>query len=163
MFPSNTTNKQTKLTVNNCFKPVSAWIIFSSKTILYSFQKNVLPVHTRSNIVYKYSCHCNSVYVGRTSQRMEERIRQHVPKLIRNQVKPQKDFPRRQSKLTQNASISDSTIGQHLLDNKICAEKFDIIWFSILALGRSSFHLATLEATFIESLEPFFCHKKEFV
>ena len=29
-------------------------------------------------------CHCDSRYVGRTSQRLEERIKQHVPKSITN-------------------------------------------------------------------------------
>ena len=77
-------------------------------------------------------CHCDSVYLGRTSQRLQERIRQRVSKFIRNQ----KDLTRRQCKSTQNAPVSDSAIGQHLLDNKISAEKFDTDWFSILAAGR---------------------------
>ena len=94
--------------------------------MLTSFQKNVLPAHKPSNIVYKYLCPCGSVYVGRTSQRLKEKIRQHVQKFIRNQVKPQKDLPRRQCKSTQNAPILDSDIDQHLLDNKVCAEKLDV-------------------------------------
>ena len=70
----------------------------------------------------------DSAYVGKTSQQLEERIRQHTPKFIRNQVKPQKDLSRRHCQSTQNAPIldSDSAIGQHLLDNKFCVEKFDI-------------------------------------
>ena len=66
--------------------------------MLPSFLRDVLPAHKRSNIVYKYLCHCDSVFVGSTSQRLEERIQKHVPKFIRNQVKPQKDLPRRQCK-----------------------------------------------------------------
>ena len=103
---------------------MSARIVCFSKKMLPSFLKNVLPAHQRSNIVYKYLCHCNSVYVGRTSQRLEERIRQHVPKFIRNRIKSQKDLPRRQCKSTQNAPVFDSAISQHLLDNKIFSEKF---------------------------------------
>ena len=103
--------------------------------MLPSFEKAVLPAHQRSNIVYKYLCHCNSVYVGRMPQRLEERIRQHVPKFIRNKIRPSKDFSRHQSKSIQNAPISYSAIDQHLLDHKICAEKFNIKWFSILATG----------------------------
>ena len=45
---------------------------------------------------------------------------------IRNQVKPQKNLSRRHCKPTQNAPISDLAIGQHLSDNKICAEKLNI-------------------------------------
>ena len=60
-----------------------------------SIQKGVLPTHLRSNVIYigyKYSCHCDNAYVGRTSRRLEERIRQLDPKSIRNSVKPQKDL-----------------------------------------------------------------------
>ena len=70
------------------------------------------------------------------------------------EIKPQKDLPRHQCKSTQNAPTSNLAIDQHLFDNKIGAEKFNINWFSILATGHSSFHLATLKTTFIESLEP---------
>ena len=84
---------------------------------------------------------------------MEEQIQQHVLKFIKNKIKFQKDFPKRQCKSTRNAPVSESAIGQHLLDNKICSEIFDTNCFSILATGRSSFHscfhLATLKATFI--------------
>jgi len=33
-------------------------------------------------------CHCDSRYVGRTSQRLEERIKQHIPKSITNPPTP---------------------------------------------------------------------------
>ena len=75
--------KLTQSAVNNCFRSVSAKITFSSKKLLRSFQNDVLPAHQQSNIVYKYLCHCDNVYVVRTSQQLEERIRQHVPKFIR--------------------------------------------------------------------------------
>ena len=87
--------KQTKLTVSNSFGSVSARIIFSSKKLFLFFPKNILPAHTQSNIVHKYSCHCDKGYGGKRSQRLEEQIRQHVPKFIRNQFKPQEDLPRR--------------------------------------------------------------------
>ena len=98
---------------------MSARIVFSSTKMLPSFLIDILPAHQRSNIVYKYLCHCDNVYVGRTSQRLEEQIRQHVPKFIRNKIKPRKDLPRRQCKSTQNALVSNLAIGQHLLNNKI--------------------------------------------
>ena len=68
-----------------------------------------------------------------------------------------------QCKSIQNVPISDLAIGQHLLDCKICMEKFSINWFSILATGQSSIHLETLKATFLESFKLSFCHQKEFV
>ena len=111
-------------------------------------------------------CHCDIVYVGRTFQRLEKQIRQHVPKFIRNQVKPQKDLPKRHCKSIKKTPISDSDLamGQHLLDNKVCAKKFDINCFSILAVGRSSFlDFAAEKTTGIESLKPSLCRHEEFV
>ena len=35
--------------------------------------------------------------------------------------------------------------------------------FSILAKGRSPFHLSALEATFIKTSNPILCRQKEFV
>ena len=81
--------------------------------MLPSFPNNVLPTHYRSDIVCKYSCHCDGVYVGRTSQPLIKQILQHVPKFIRNQIKPKKDLFRPQCKSTQNAPMSNSAIGQH--------------------------------------------------
>ena len=47
-----------------------------------------------------------STYIHtKTSQRLEERIRQHVPKFTRNKIKPQKDLPRRQCKSAQNTTV----------------------------------------------------------
>ena len=101
--------------------------------------------------------------IGRTSKRLKERIRQHVPKFIRNKIKSQTNLPGRQCKSTRNALISGSTIGQRLLDNKTWTKKFDINLFSVLAKKQISFYLATLEATFIESLDPSLCCQKNFV
>ena len=51
----------------------------------------------------------------------------------------------------------------HLLNNKKCAAHYDDNQFSILAKGRTLFHLSTLEATFIKMLKPELCRQKEFV
>ena len=84
-------------------------------------------------------------------------------KFIKNQFKSRKIFLDVNVNLHKTAPIWDSAIGQNWLDNRICAEKFHINWFSILATGQSYFHPATLEATFIEYLEPSFCRQKKFV
>ena len=43
-----------------------------------------------SNISY-IPCQCDSGYVGRTTQRFEDRIKQHVPSSIRNKSRPQRE------------------------------------------------------------------------
>ena len=52
--------------------------------MLHAAKKDVLPANQRSVVIYEYVCHCDSWYVGcRTSYRLQERIKQHVPKAIR--------------------------------------------------------------------------------
>ena len=101
-------------------------------------------------------------YVGHTSQRLEERIKQHVPRSIGN---PPASHNRQSLSRSCKANIHpqqfhESAIGQYLLDNAQCALHYNNEKFSILARGRSSFHLFALEATFIKSLNPFCVNKK---
>ena len=129
-------------------------------------KKDVLPAFHQSNIVYQFLCHCDSRYMGRTSQRLQQRIKQHVPKTIL-----QKHISQDQSTLARSCKpirsfkteTSFSAIGQHLLQNPTCAHKYNDNKFSILARGRTSFHLSTLEATYIKTSKPNLCKQKEFV
>ena len=75
--------------------------------------------------------------------------RQSLSRSCKNNIRPQQFY--------------ESAIGQHLLDNAQCALHYSNEKFSILARGRSSFHLSALEATFIKSLNPLLCKQKEFV
>ena len=75
--------------------------------------------------------------------------RQSLSRSCKNNIRPQQ--------------FHESAIGEHLLDNAQCALHYSNEKFSILARGRSSFHLSALEATFIKSLNPFLCKQKEFV
>ena len=38
-------------------------------------RKDVLPTTLKSSVIYEYLCHCDSRYVGKTSQRLRGRIR----------------------------------------------------------------------------------------
>ena len=115
--------------------------------------------------VYQFVCHCDSRYVGRTSQRLEERNKQHVSKSIANlPASPNRQSLSRSCKANRRPQhFHKSSIGQHLLDNAQCALHYNNKNFSILARGRSSFHLSALEATFIKSVNPLLCKPKEFV
>ena len=106
----------------------------------------------------------DSRYVGRTSQRLQDRIKQHVPKWLQQQAKrPTRSQPGRCCKLKRNNPDCDSAIGQHLLDNEQCAANYNDKRFKILAVARNSFHLCLLEATFIKTKHPVLCKQKEFV
>ena len=103
-----------------------------------------------------YVCRCDCRYVGRTSQRLQDRIKQHIPKAIRNQAQLDRA-------LFQSDHTSTSAIGQQLLNNEKCASCYNDNQFSILAKRRTLFHLSTLQATLIKMLKPELCRQKEFV
>ena len=94
------------------------------------------------------------------------RIKQHVSKTIL-----QKHISQDQSALAHSckairsfkAETSFSAIGQHLLQSPACTCKYNNNKFSILAHGRTSFHLSTLEATYIKTSKPNLCKQKEFL
>ena len=57
-------------------------------------------------------------YVGQTSQRLQNRIKQHVPQWLKKQLtRPRRSQPHRSCKQTDTKPDCDSAIGQHLLDN----------------------------------------------
>ena len=128
-------------------------MFFTSCPLLPAIKKYVLPASLLNNVVYNFSCHCNSRYVGRTSQRLQEQIRQHVPKFIRiGQIPNSRNISTRSGKSSTPVKFSKSTIGQQLvLDSHMCAMNYSDEKFSILYFGRSSFHLCVLEAVYIKS------------
>ena len=77
---------QVKSAVQNCYGAASPRLIFSSQCMLPAAKKDVLPANQRSMVIYEYVCHCDSRYVGRITQRLQERIKQHVPKAIRHKT-----------------------------------------------------------------------------
>ena len=117
---------QVKSAVQIYYGAVSPRLIFSSQCMLPAAKKDVLPANHRSMVIYEYVCHCDSWYVGRTTQRLQERIKQHVLKEIRQKTiltqeqgthrsQPTKTRPNRKCKAkskTQFESESDSAIGQ---------------------------------------------------
>ena len=92
-------------------------------------------------------------------------FKKHVPKSITNPRTSanRQSFSRSCKNNIRPQQFHESAIGQHLLDNAQCALHYSNEKFSILARGRSSFHLSALEATFIKSLNPLLCKQKEFV
>ena len=110
--------------------------------------------------------HCDSRYVGRTFQRLQEHIKKHVPRSIRNHHSSQDCFNLSRAckkSSTSQVTAHDSAIKQHFLENPPCASQYSDTKFSILAQGRTSFHLSALEATFIKSFQPNLCQHKEFL
>ena len=122
----------------------------------------------KSNVIFQFSCHCCSRYAGRTFPTLQDRIKQHLLKSIRSCSSFRKrllpaGLCKSSTQTNTQSSASDLAIGLHLLQNPISAQHYDDSRFSILAEGRSSFHLSALEATFIKTSNPDLCRQKQFV
>ena len=157
---------QIKTPVKRCYFAVEPRIVYITRQLLPAAQKDVLPASHQSNIVYQFLCHCDSRYVGRTSQRLRQKIKQHVPKTILQGLTSQDRSTFAHScKPIRNlkAETSFSAIEHHLLQNPICACEYNDGKFSILARGPTSFRLSTLEAPYIKTTETNLCKQKEFV
>ena len=116
------------------------------------------------NLTNEYNCHCDSRYVGRTSQRLQDRIKQHVPQWSRQQLtRSCRSQPHRSCKRKDTKPDCHSAIGQQLSENDQCALNYDNKQFSILATIRRSFHLNLFEAVYIKSQRPVICRQKVFV
>jgi len=112
-------------TIKNCSQNMvcrfgTTCCLYNQRSV--SNKKVVLPAFQLSDLIYQFSCHSNSWYVGRTSQRLQDRIRQHIHKTIRNAAacshtrsQPKRDCKSstQQVPITQSLSC-DSAIGLHL-------------------------------------------------
>ena len=137
-----------------CFPAAEVRVIYSTRSLMKFHLKVAVPTLLRSKVIYQFQCSCGKEYVGRTAQRLTDRIAQHVPAMIRN-PKLKKNRP--------NPTNQKSAIAKHLCESSACADLYSNEWFSVLDMARSTFHLATLEATYISSLNPILCRQKQFV
>ena len=137
--------------MESCYGSGSTRLVLTSKRMLPVDHKDVLPTIQISFVIYN-KCQYDSRYIGRTSQRLQDRIKQHVPQWIRQQLThPRRSQPHRSCKRNDAKPDCGSAIGQHLLDNDRCALNYDNKRFSILAAARSSFHLNLLETAYIKT------------
>ena len=51
--------------------------------LCYHLLKTIASYHSKSCVVYEFSCRCEARYAGRTMQRLADRVKQHVPTSIR--------------------------------------------------------------------------------
>ena len=155
---------QIKTAVKRCYFAVEPCIVYITRQLLPVAKKDVLPAFHQSNIVYQFLWHCDSRYVGRTSQKLQQRTKQHVPKTILQEL-----ISQNRSTLTRSckpirsfkAESSFSAIGQHLLQNPTCAREYNDNKFSIRTRDRTAFHFSTLEATYIKTSKPNLCKQKK--
>ena len=150
------------------------------QTVLYYYSNTCCLFYQRASLLYnkevrlasQKSKHdltilspCDNRYVGRTSQKLQNRIKLHVSKSnhffsFQKRIRPACQYKSSTQSYTQSFPVSDSVIILYLLQNPVCSQYYDDSIFSILSQGRSSFHLFALEATFIKISVPALCRQK---
>ena len=113
--------RKIKSSITNYLERSNHYSGFSTGRVLPIIYKDVLPIFQQCNLVYEYVCHCDSRWLGRTSQRLQDRIRQHVPKSIWNRTGQERKQPERQGKSANSIPHCDWAIGNHLLHSQKCA------------------------------------------
>ena len=149
--------------VTKCYQSIRLRTIFNTRTLMKSHVKDVSPTLQQSNVVYKFSCRCGNLYVGRTSNRLQARINQHVPVNLRKRICDGPVSTNTRGQKAKRTYKGSSAIGQHLVENPECGRSFKDDQFTILSRARSEFHLSVLEAVYILSLKPPLCKQKNFV
>ena len=154
---------QIKQAITKCFFAVNLSILVLYTVLGEPFHLlKKTPTTKKSSFVYEFTCKCDSGYVGPTTQRLWDRIKQHVPSNTRNKTALQREQPPQLQGLKNTAKTSDSAIGHHLLDNSDCAKFYNDNMFQTIGRAWPSFHLAALELIYIQTKKLPLC-RGEFV
>ena len=137
--------KQIATAVSKCYDNVKLRLVPKSTRLFNASQKNAIPYTSRSNLIYRFSCHCGSDYIGKTIRRLDIRIGEHEPASLAS------------------GKDDDSAIALHLANNPECLRKYARQRFTVLAYARNDYHLKMLEAIYITSCRPKLCAQKNFV
>ena len=117
--------------IDRCHSTVDSRVIFESHRMLPEVQKDVKTAINLSNVVYEFACECDARYVGRTSQRLVDRMRQHIPLAIRKCTDrcSGRCEPKRIRKANEPKLESGSTIGT--LNSVECDNSYNEDYFRI--------------------------------
>ena len=102
--------------IDCCHSTVDSRVMFESHRMLPKVQKDVIPAINLTNVMYDFVCECDARYVGRTSQRLVDRMRQHITLAIRKGCNG-RCLPQRRCK-----PESDSAIGTYLHCSEVGAK-----------------------------------------
>ena len=103
-----------------------------------STSKDKLSIFKQSNLIYKFVSQCSSTFIGMTCQRLEVRVRHHIPRVLLS------------GRLTSGHSQAvNSAIGEHLLTIDSCTTSYKDDCFSAPHTARDKFQLKVLEAIYL--------------
>lgn len=117
-------------------------IFFSTRRAFPSINKDVLPTHQQSLVIYQYKCQCEADYVDKTIQRVEVRIAQHISGQIHRRV-----------------PVTSKRSQAH--DSVTCRSGYTENFFSILHKAQTRLHFNILEAALINIQYLTLCKQRE--
>ena len=132
---------QSSKAITSCYYAVKPHVLYNTRVMLPSAKKDCVATTKESYVVYEFSCRCETRYVGRTTQRLANRIKQHIHTSIRKKNNTVREEPPRICKKNNSKINCESAIGQRLIANPECAETYTDDNFRIIGQARSSFHL----------------------
>ena len=136
-------------------------MVYNTRDMLPAARKDCIPTTQKICVVYAFLCRCEAHYVGRTKQRLADRIKQHVPTSTRKKSNTVREEPPCICKNSKSKINCESAIGQHLIANPECAKTYIDDNFRIIEQARSSFHLSALESVYMKTQNPVLCRLKD--
>ena len=137
--------------VETSFPAASLCLSFRSNGLINLNLKDKLPKSTASFCVYRFACSCGASYVGRTTRRLSERIREHCPSALARG----------------STSSNSSSIAVHLMETgHTCngTEDFQILYRVQHRSQPVRFRLLSIAETIgIRLYRPELCDQKKFV
>ena len=137
--------------VGKCYFSAAVRVIFQTRIAFVSMRKDVLPPHHINSAIYRYTCSCGSDYIGRTSNRLDLRIRQHLSARVLNL----------ELKRGQLVNTSGSSIADHMINSRECVADFNVDRFSILSRSHSIYHVKVFKIIYVRSLQPSLCKPRD--
>ena len=150
--------KKLKLMTESLYSAVTPRVIFVSKPVLKIELKDPISHMEKSCVVYSFNCFCERSYIGQTSRHLRTRMKEHIPKCVREFIEGKTNI---KSVALMNATRK-SSIAEHLVKYPNCGKIYDDVRFKIVQQCSSVYDLLKLEAIFIYLNKPELCKQKEF-
>ena len=107
-------------------------LVYNTRVTLPSAKKDCVPTTQKSCVVYEFSCRCEARYVGRTTQGLADRIKQHVRTNIRKNSNTTREQPPRICKNNMSKINCELAIGQKLIANPESPKRIQATIFGLL-------------------------------
>ena len=122
-----------------CFNAVNP-VWFTALELCYHLLKRIVFLLLKKSCVdYEFLCRSEARHVGRTMQRLADRIKQHVPTSIRKKRNTVREQTPGLWKNNNSKINCEPSIGQHPLTNPECAKTYTDDNFRIIGQARSPF------------------------